>query len=196
MMKYARQTIKICSLLFVLCGASALVCSAPDVMYLETPRLQLRHFSMDDASALLPIFGDHDVARYSGGVKSLEQITEMLETKFLKSYEKHGFGRYAVIEKATERLIGIAGFSMRKIDDKELVDFGIGFVKDAWGKGFATEVVRALRRYATTKLGIASVIAIINPANTGSIRIAEKLGMRFWKETMLNGKLVLIYQAT
>ncbi|MCA1799492.1 MAG: GNAT family N-acetyltransferase, partial [Xanthomonadaceae bacterium] len=51
--------------------------------------------------------------------------------------------------------------------------------KDYWGRGFATEAAEALVVHARDVMGLTRVVAVIDPLNTASIRVAEKIGMRF-----------------
>jgi RimJ/RimL family protein N-acetyltransferase len=67
------------------------------------------------------------------------------------------------------------------------VELGYRLARSAWGKGYATEATIAVRDHAFTSLGMKRLIAIIDPSNLASVRVAEKLGMRFESEVMLEG---------
>jgi RimJ/RimL family protein N-acetyltransferase len=67
------------------------------------------------------------------------------------------------------------------------VEIGYRLARSAWGKGFATEAARAVRDVAVHTLGIKRLIAIIDPANTASIRVAQKIGMHHESEVRLEG---------
>jgi RimJ/RimL family protein N-acetyltransferase len=60
-------------------------------------------------------------------------------------------------------------------------------VRSAWGRGYATEAARAVRDFAFGDLGMQRLIAIIDPSNIASIRVAEKIGMHHDAEVMLEG---------
>lgn len=81
-------------------------------LMLETERLLLREFDEDDAEAFYPLVSNPDVLRFTldtgGGVNCVEQALEMLRSRSMADYRKHGFGRLAVVEKATRQLIGFA----------------------------------------------------------------------------------------
>ena len=59
--------------------------------------------------------------------------------------------------------------------------------RSAWGKGYATEAVCTVRDFAFATLGIKRLIAMIDPSNVASIRVAEKIGMKYEKEVMFEG---------
>ncbi|WP_248304787.1 GNAT family N-acetyltransferase [Breoghania sp. L-A4] len=58
------------------------------------------------------------------------------------------------------------------------VEIGWRLERSAWGQGFATEAARPVIAHAFTQLALTRIVAGINPANTASIRVAEKLGLR------------------
>jgi ribosomal-protein-alanine N-acetyltransferase len=163
-------------------------------MFLETPRLYIRKLILNDAQALLPIFGDKDVMHFSrAGVMTLDRIKESLTNFYLKSYTVNGFGMYALIQKSDNQLIGICGFFTEEIDGQQHIELAYRLAKKYWGLGFATEAAIALKQYAFEILSIHELISIIAPANIASIRVAEKVGMSLWKETILHDIPVLIY---
>ena len=79
-------------------------------MILETDRLLLREFVLDDVEDFFRLISDPDVTRYTGdGGKTLEEAKKDLEERVVQDYKKHGFGRWAVIYKPTNKIIGFAG---------------------------------------------------------------------------------------
>jgi len=162
---------------------------------LQTERLYLRKLTLDDAQALLPILGDEEVMRFSiSGPMDLDEIKVALKDGFMKSYETYGFGRYAVIRKSDEAFLGFCGPSMQKLDGQgALVEIGYRFAPGYWGKGYASEAALAVKEYLFNDLNIPECISIIEPANTRSIRVAEKLGMTVLKQAKYYGKIVNVY---
>ena len=162
---------------------------------IETERLYLHQFTLDDVQALLPILGDADVMQFSiDGPLTAEQIEHLLTTRYIKCYEEHGFGRMAVIDKSTNKLIGFCGISYQEIDGEQMLEIGYRFAKQYWGKGYATEAGLAVKEYARDVLKLPQFLAIIEPANTQSIRVAQKIGMSLWKPSMFHGKVVHLYR--
>jgi RimJ/RimL family protein N-acetyltransferase len=91
-----------------------------------------------------------------------------------RDWEEHGFGRWAVEERESGRLLGHAGLGVHHLwpGDPEL---GWGIDPERWGLGYATEAAAAALEHAWS-LGIARVVSLIHPDNAASLRVAEKLG--------------------
>lgn len=150
-------------------------------LILETERLLLREFDEDDAEAFYPLVSNPDVLRFTldpgGGVSSVEQALEMLRSRSMADYRKHGFGRLAVVEKASRQLIGFAG--LKHLEERGEVDLGYRLLPSHWGRGFATESGRAILQDGFTRLGLSRIIATVFPENVASVRVLEKLGLTF-----------------
>ncbi len=82
---------------------------------------------------------------------------------------------------------------VQEVDAKTELEIGYMFLRKFWGNGFATEAASATRDYAFQRLGSKRVISLIDPANTRSIRVAEKVGMRLEKEVRKWDKLIHVY---
>ena len=153
----------------------------------ETDRLLLRQFTLADNDALLSIFDDAEVMRFGDGPRPAEWVRGWLRD-CLGSYERRGYGPWAVVEKASGHVIGYCGlFHYPDVNGRPEIEIGYRLAHACWGRGFATEAVLAARNYAFEALDITRLIALIDPANTASIRVAEKAGMRHEGEAMLPG---------
>ena len=160
----------------------------------ETERLFLRHFHVVDGDALDRVFGDAEVMRYGNGVQTPEWVRKWLRGCLEDYYQKWGFGLWAVVEKETRDVIGYCGLSrFSDVGGQPETEVGYRLVREFWGRGFATEAAAAVRDYGFGTLGLARLIAIIDPRNAASIRVAEKTGMRFEKEVMFQGYLDHVY---
>jgi RimJ/RimL family protein N-acetyltransferase len=93
------------------------------------------------------------------------------------SYERHGFGLFHVSLKATGEVIGMCGLLRR--DWLDGVDVGFAFLPEFWGKGYACESAVAVIEWGRSKHGITRVLGITKHDNEGSIRVLEKLGLKF-----------------
>ena len=106
----------------------------------------------------------------------------------LKRYQTWGFGPYALVEQSSQNVIGYCGLSLfPDLDGQAEVEIGYRLARSAWGQGYATEAAWAVRDYAFTTLGVKRLIAMIDPSNLASIRVAEKIGMKYEKEVMFEG---------
>ena len=153
-----------------------------------TKRLILRHFHILDVEPMYQVFGDPEVMRFGDGVQTREWVENWLRTCLERYYQTWGFGPYAVVEKHSQNVIGYCGlFFFPNIDGQPEVEIGYRLVRSAWGQGYATEAAGAVRDFAFNVLGLKRLIAMIDPANIASIRVAEKIGMHYEKDVMLEG---------
>ena len=149
---------------------------------LETDRLNLRPFNRFDLDPLAEIIADKEViqyATYNGKVMSRNQAWNWL-CLMIGHWYMRGFGIWAVEEKATGEFIGRIGLQFLDwFDDVELVWM---LKKSAWGKGFAAEGARAAIDHGFHTLELPRVTSVIHTVNEPSIRLAERLGMKFERQ--------------
>jgi len=154
---------------------------------LKTERLLLRHFQTTDDEPMYRVFCDPEVMRFSDGVKSKEWVQGWLQT-CLERYEAWGFGPYAIVEQRNQVVIGYCGlFFFPDLDGQPETEIGYRLAGSAWGQGYATEAAKAVRDFAFETLSVKRLIAMIDPSNVASIRVAEKIGMHYQKDVMLEG---------
>jgi len=144
---------------------------------LETERLVLRQFVEGDAEAFQAVNGDPEVMRHTGEPpsESVAQARQMIRD--YPDYRRHGYGRWAVVYKPDDRVVGFNG--LKYLDDLDEVDLGYRFLPSYWGRGIATESSLAVLRHGFESLGLTRIIGLVLPANPGSIRVLEKVGMRY-----------------
>ncbi|WP_341501743.1 GNAT family N-acetyltransferase [Gallaecimonas sp. GXIMD4217] len=162
---------------------------------LETERLILRPFTLDDLPAFLAMNQDPEVIRYTGQqpLRDLDQAREMMIKAPLRDYEVHGYGRLAVELKETGQVIGFCG--IKHVDELGLPELGYRLLRAYWGKGLMTEGAAVVLEHGHTELDLKHIIALIHPDNEGSIRVAEKLGMSCGPLLELDGMPVWQYQS-
>ena len=142
---------------------------------------------MADYDAMLPIFGDTEVMRFGDGPRPAEWVREWLRD-CLDGYERRGYGPWAVVEKASGDVIGYCGpFYYPDVNGRPEIEIGYRLARACWGRGYATEAVGAVRDYAFDVVGLTRLIALIDPANVASIRVAQKAGLRHEADAMLPG---------
>ncbi len=127
------------------------------------------------------------------GALSHKQTAVKLQS-FLDSYQKYGYGKYALIHRQSGRLIGYCGIVVEEIEGKLENELGYRLDSEFWGKGLATEAAKACLEYYFDQLNLDSVLGIVEPENYASIRVLEKVGMEFVKESILWEKVVFIYK--
>lgn len=149
------------------------------MIVLETERLQLRRFTLGDAAFVLELLNVPAFIANIGDkqVRSIADAEMYLNNGPIKSYDDHGFGINLVILTATGEPIGMCGLIKRPV--LEYVDIGYAFLPAYWSQGYASESARAIKSYAAEIVGLKRLAAVVSPTNSISIRILEKLGMRF-----------------
>jgi RimJ/RimL family protein N-acetyltransferase len=156
---------------------------------IETERLSLRRVTVDDLEELVAIHTEPDIQRFVGGLDLAEAARWLVRDD--QSWDERGYGRVAITERRTGRLLGRTGLGcFPEFSDPEL---GWTIRRDAWGNGYATEAARAAAVWAFQALEIDRLISLIDPSNARSIRLARRLGMTAAAETVTDGKEVVVY---
>ena len=162
----------------------------------QTPRLLINHFTPDDAPFILNILNSPGWLQFIGdrNVKTLEAAQQYTKDKLIGGYEKFGFGMYAVRLKETNETIGMCGLVKR--DYLQYADIGYAFLPEFGGKGYALEATTAVLRYANETLKLDPILAIVTPANLGSIKLLEKLDFAVQGNIVQNGEELLLFKRT
>jgi RimJ/RimL family protein N-acetyltransferase len=153
---------------------------------IETERLNLREVNESDAAFVLELLNDPDFVRNVAdrGVRTLEDARRYVAERFTAAYRRDGFGFWLVEPKGSGLPAGICGLVKR--DALPGVDVGYAFLPPFRSKGYAYESASAVVAYAREALGLKRVYAIVNPENAVSIRVLEKLGMKFERMVRLS----------
>ena len=148
-------------------------------LVIETKRLLLREYVPEDAQAMFEIGCNPIVQKYTGDpcLTSVEETRTMLCERPIADYRKYGFGRWAVVLKATSKVIGMAG--LKYLQEMNEVDVGYRMLPEYWGLGLATEASQASVKYGFETLKLSRIIGLVAPANIGSVRVLEKSGLMF-----------------
>lgn len=150
---------------------------------LETQRLLLRHFVVDDLDNLVEFYSDPDVIKYiPDAPRTFEETNEEMEWHMNGHPKFPELGLWATIYKETDQFIGRCGLLPWTIDGYEEVEVAFAFSKEYWGQGLATEVAQALVQYGFEHLGLSRLICLIDHDNRASTNVATKIGMGFEKE--------------
>lgn len=160
---------------------------------LETERLTLRPLRADDIDFMAQLYADPDVARYitMDGVPQSRLNAWRSMTNIMGHWALRGFGMWGVELKATQELVGFMGPHFPETWPGQ--EIGWALAQNHWGKGYATEGVRACLSYVFQTLRWPKVIHIINPTNTRSIAVAEKVGSTKQDTWALPDRTLLIY---
>ncbi len=145
---------------------------------IRTARLSLREFSATDFDAVYAYSKDPRVTRYLFfGPRDEPTTTEYLED-LIASQKELPRTRFelAVEEIETDQVIGACDLSLI---EHNVVDLGYMLRADRWGLGFATEIAVTLIDAAFFDLRADRVISTVDVNNRASIRVLEKIGMRW-----------------
>jgi RimJ/RimL family protein N-acetyltransferase len=152
---------------------------------LETERLRLRPFTIDDLDAHSAMFANPEVTRFvvAGGQPMSRFASWQALCANVGHWHFRGFGQFAVEEKATGTLVGRVG----PWQPEGWPDFEIGWAlrRESWGRGYATEAAERCVAFAFTELQRPHLVSLIDPDNLPSIRVAERLGERIEGEFAL-----------
>src|SRR5215211_6090825 len=153
---------------------------------LETERLFLRVFTIDDAGFILTLLNEPSFLRYIGDkqVRELEHARQYILNGPVASYEQNGFGLCLVELRESHTPIGMCGLIKRaELPDP---DIGFAFLPDFWNKGFAFEAATAVLRDARERLRLKRILAITSLDNDASIKLLERLGFGYQAITKLS----------
>ena len=148
---------------------------------LETQRLLLRPFTVDDAEFILTLLNEPSFLRYIGDkhVRNLDDARQYLLNGPIASYERHGFGLCLVELRETNTPIGMCGLLKR--EELPDPDIGFAFVPAFWKQGFGLEASTAVLNDARERLKVERLLAITSLDNDASIKLLERLGFTFEK---------------
>ncbi|WP_409340255.1 GNAT family N-acetyltransferase [Paenibacillus sp. MBLB4367] len=148
---------------------------------IETPRLLIKPYMMEEMERLLPILTDAQTMSFWPAPFTKEQ-TEGWLLRSIASYEKHGYGRWGIELKESGELIGDVGIQVSEIDGTLERDLGYIIHWPFWHKGYAVEAADACLHYGLKELGLSRICANMPYDHYVSKRVAEKIGMTFEKQ--------------
>ena len=146
---------------------------------LETERLILRRFNVDDAEFILKLVNEPSFVRYIGDkkVRNVEDARQYILNGPVASYERNQFGLNLVELREARTPLGMCGLLKR--EELSSPDIGFAFLPQFWNKGFAFEAAAAVLQDARERLRLERILAITSLDNDASIKLLERLGFRF-----------------
>ncbi|HMQ78440.1 MAG TPA: GNAT family N-acetyltransferase [Ignavibacteria bacterium] len=154
---------------------------------IETERLKLREFNSTDGELIFELLNSPGWLKNIGSrsIATIDDAVNYIEAKLQKSYRESGFGFYLVELKSTGEKTGMCGLVKR--DGLDDIDIGFALLPQYENNGYAFESSEAVISYAKNKLKIKTLAAITMPSNVTSIKLLEKLGMKFDKKINIPG---------
>lgn len=151
------------------------------LIILQTERLYIRKIQIEDYNLICSILQDINVMYAWEHAFSDEEVKQWINENIIR-YNRDGYSYWAVIEKSSDRLIGVSGLISETVDNDNYVGVGYIYQRSYWGKGYAFEVASACVDYAFNVLHLNEITAQIRPENIASIKVAERLGMSIKKK--------------
>jgi RimJ/RimL family protein N-acetyltransferase len=159
---------------------------------LETQRLHLRMIRESDWKDLHEYYGDPECAKYTSGRPLKDYETWQKLAALIGHWELRNYGSYAVEEKSSRRVIGVVGLDYPGDWPEPEIQWGLS--RNYWGKGYAGEAVRVVKRMAAMYLPDLSLISLIHPENSNSIKLGKSVGAEFETEYFFRGETWLIFR--
>jgi RimJ/RimL family protein N-acetyltransferase len=142
--------------------------------------------------AFRAIAADPEVIRYIGdGTPWPEERSRQFVERQIALFRERAFCLWKLSPKQGGGLIGFCG--LQPLPDTGEIEIGWWLALAWWGRGLATEAARVALRDGFERAGFERIVAIAQPANTASIGIMRKLGMRFERMTESRGIPVVLW---
>ena len=155
---------------------------------LRTENVIVREITVSDVDRLYEIYSDADVVRYIENLyENREEEIRFTKDYISNQYRFYEYGMWIVESANTNEIIGRAGIFDRA--DEEYKEIGFVFAKEYWGRGYATETLKAIIKYAYEEFEVDTLIAHVMSENVWSKRLLESLGFVYEKDTVVEGNL-------
>nr|WP_290840465.1 GNAT family N-acetyltransferase [Halomonas sp.] len=154
----------------------------------------LRPRKLSDLEECLKMDRDPEVTRFVPGPWHQPRIHRRFVIERIKRVYPPGLGYWTIRDRETEQFYGWVLLIPYDVLKPE-VEIGWRLVRDTWGKGIATEAAKIILDHGLDTVGIPRIVADIDPHNIASSRVAEKIGMKYVEERILNGSKFMSFQS-
>lgn len=163
----------------------------PQSFIYKIDNLGFRPVTDDDLGYLLSLDADPEIRRFfPSGVQSHKEIEDKIQ-RYKREYAEKGYGTLLVFELNSGEFIGRAGFG--DIESGE-IEVGYLVLKQYWGKGYATRILKALLAWAKDNIHQDKIIAYTPIKHAASERVMQKAGMVFNRTAKMQGEDCVIYE--
>ena len=148
-------------------------------LVLETERLILRDLREEDWHDVHQYVSDPEVVKYMPFGPNTEEDTKANMQRIFANQKEQPRVHYnfALVNKQNNKVIGGCELSIQNAENKEAM-LGYLLNRKYWNQGYITEAMRKVIAFGFEQLGLHRIIASCDPANTGSYRVMEKIGMQ------------------
>jgi RimJ/RimL family protein N-acetyltransferase len=165
---------------------------------LETERLVLRPYRLEDFDSYVEMWADPDVVRFISGRPFTREESWSRFVRQAGIWHHLGFGFFAIEEKATGQFVGEGGFHDMHRDMQPSIEgtleAGWGLMPTGQGWGYATEAMSAAIRWAEVAFPDRRMTCIIDPDNLPSLRFAGRLGFSELLRTTYKDSAIVLFE--
>ena len=159
----------------------------------QSERLIFRELTMDDVDTWMEFINSPEAVKFLGIPMERQSAIIWME-RAKRRYEDFGMGMWALIDKQSGEMVGNCGLLVQDVDGQQELEIGYHLIPRFWKKGYATEAAKACKEFAFTHNLSDYVISIIHVENFNSQHVAERNGMKVWKQTTFRDWPVFIYR--
>ncbi|MGQ3888991.1 GNAT family N-acetyltransferase [Legionella sp. CNM-1927-20] len=158
---------------------------------IETSRTILRLIKEDDLEQIAELNLDPEVRKFfPDGIQTKEQ-TKKRVGEFISFYKNYGLPCFVILNKISGEFIGRCGFGPVETGE---IEVGYLIVRKFWGRGYASEVLKALLNWSKINLSADYIIAFAPLEHKASHRVMEKCNMKYYKDGIGHGVACKFYK--
>lgn len=160
---------------------------------LTSARLRYEPFADAHFDGLQAMNRDPDVMRYLLGRPETPDETRAMIARVQARWAEWGYSWWTLIDRETGAVVGAGGVQHLGRELSGPHEIGWRLARAAWGRGLATEAARTMATYAFDVLDAPRLCAIRHPDNLASLRVMERLGMRYIGLDQCDGMTVALH---
>jgi RimJ/RimL family protein N-acetyltransferase len=150
-----------------------------------TDRLIAGKLAAADLDDLVRLHLDAEVSRFLGGVRSAEVTAAYLDAN-IRHWDEHGFGLWT-FRTPDGAFVGRAGLRRIELEGAAELELAYALVRDAWGRGLATEIAKALVALWRSRMAEPGLVGLVSKGNSVSERVLLKTGFAFDRDAAYQG---------
>ena len=166
---------------------------------IETSRLFIRPWREDDITYYQAMSRDVGYNCFSPPgiflVKDDDEALQKIKIR-MRLFDEDRIGKFLIFEKATNEFVGTCGADFFEYEGKKQIELGYRIMLSQWGKGFATESAKAFVDYLLNDVRVGRVNGFALHQNQQSLRILEKIGMKYQEDFLWKGIPHRLYRIT
>lgn len=141
-----------------------------------TERLQVRTLRESDGDFYFALHGDPEIMRYIRPAKNRDECDLLLNQHIDINNQIAPYGRWLAFDRNTGEFAG--SFVIIPIEKTDLMQLGYSLLKENWGKGYATELIKGGLEYTFTKTHLPAIYAVVEEGNIASQKALLKCGFK------------------